>query len=1315
MFTRWIALTWLVLAAATSTFAANPFVHQLFTSHMVLQRDASDPIWGWTTPGNTVSVTVFDETGATCQTVAATADSGGRWQAAVGPFGLVTGNAPYSIAVAATGQTTSTFTDVLIGDVFLCSGQSNMDYTVNNMGGTPVYNSTEEVADSANYPMIRQFYVPHTSVRDTQQTLPTANWVVAGAATTGGFTATGYFMAREIYKQQGVPVGILCSAWAGSEIKLWLPPDFVSTFADYTQPIFDRPATDNNISGAYNGMIAPIAPFKFKAVTWYQGEFNYTLPEQYSRLLPALMSSWRSLFAQPNLPFLVVQIPNSTVYSGLREAQMNTVKNDSNSRLVITMETGEQLLHPLDKQDVGLRAAWAAADLVYGKTVVSQGPIFSGASISGNTIRCSFTNAGGGLMVGLKTIQKSGAQTPAQELVGGTLAGFKVAGSNKVFYAATATIDNATNTVVVSSASVPSPLYVRYAWDNPLGANLFNKITDSNGVVVDGISASSFRNDPTCVLTVNGGATSGTYALGSNVAITGSVTGETFDHWSGDTSVLSGTSSPNVMATISQTYTSVFANYRVTGAPTHFAATPGAGQLTLNWDAMNCVHYNVKRSTTPGGTYTTVGSNLTGTTAYVDTGLTQGVSYYYVISAIGPMGEGPNSAEINAQTLPVVENLKAVTGTAQVGLTWTPPVGNITSYTVKRSTVSGGPYVPAASGLSSLNYTDRSVLAGITYYYVVSAFSGGEESLNCPEVSAVPTFLPPPFQDVDIGTVGISGGAYSTASGSYSLVYSGSTIGNSTGADTFNFAYNSTQVSGTFTFTARVASLSNGSSSPEVGIMVRQALAGTGAYVRTYVNSTQTCYQGRSGVTGSPGTSASTSANRWIRITRDSSNNCRGYVSADGSTWTQQGTAVTVSGAVYLGFAATAKNNAVSNSSTFDNVSLSPSWTLEVPGAPNGLNAAHVTGDSTALLTWSAAPGALAYNVKQSTTRGGGYTPVASGINAVSFTATGLSAGTTMYYVVSATGSMGEGANSVETVVDMEAPVINPISDMVAVATGATGAVVNFSPVANDDVDGSVQTTSAPASGTLFPIGTTPVTVRATDAAGNAASRAFTVTVNLQSPSNLVAMLLSDTQVRLDWINNAPGASVYTVQRSLHGANTWVTLTSSLNPGSNFYVDQALNAATQYDYRIQCAGSGGVSDYVSVSATTPAEIGDGIPGWWRYQYFGNGVAVTTASASDADPDGDGADNLREYLAGTDPTNAQSLLKATRVERVSNDIVIHFTTVLGKTYRLEKTSDLGAAASWTPVRDNIAGTGGIVTGTDAGGASQPRQFYRAVVK
>jgi sialate O-acetylesterase len=638
--------------AALQVQATSPFVHQLFTSHMVLQRNAEDPIWGWASPGVTVTVKVFDQNSLLLQTKTAVADSGGRWQTTVGPFGLVPNNAAYSLTISAPGQTTVTLTDVLVGDVWLCSGQSNMDWAVSG-----VYNATAEIADSVNYPAIRCFTVPQVTSLTAQSNLSGGTWIVSGPAATGGFTAVGYFMAREIYKQQGIPIGILRSSWGGTIIQAWSDPAFVAGIADFTQTVFDQSVQvpyNNTVSGLYNAMILPLAPLRIKAVNWYQGEFNAGTPEQYGRMLPGLMSSWRTLFGQPHLPFIIVQLPNAdpseaSNWAELREAQAKTVANDPDSRLVVTLDIGGGVLHPLDKQDVGLRSAWAAANLVYGKAIVDQAPAFAGFSVSGTNVTCTFTNVGGGLMLGSKNY--TNPITPTQPVAGGTVKGFLLAGADQVFYSANAVIA-ASNTVVVSSPSVAQPVAVRYAWLTYPDCNLYNQITNAPGQVVDGLPAGSFRSDPVNKLNVNNGCCTSDYALGARATITasGNPTGEVFDHWSGDTNLLANALSPTATVTISQPYVSMLANYRITGAPSGLTATPQPGQVTLNWNPMTWVHYNVKRSATSAGPYTTLAASLYATNSFVDTNATEGITFYYAVSATNLLGEGPNSAPVNVTT-----------------------------------------------------------------------------------------------------------------------------------------------------------------------------------------------------------------------------------------------------------------------------------------------------------------------------------------------------------------------------------------------------------------------------------------------------------------------------------------------------------------------------------------------------------------------------------------------------------------------------------------------------------------------------------------
>ena len=1562
-----IALFLLVCLGATAN-AANPFVHSLFTSHMVLQRDASDPIWGWTTAGNTVTVTVKDQTNAVVQTKSAVADAGGRWQANIGPFGLVANNAAYSVVVAASGQTTTTLTDVLIGDVFLCSGQSNMahiltDYaSLDNVPG--LY--ADDIADSVNYPNIRNYTVPGTNSL-TPLLVPTGGtWAVSGTATTGGFTATGYFFARELYKKQSVPIGIVCSAVGGTTIKYWIDLTFASSLADLAKPLFDQSVQSsptNTISCLFNGAIAPLAPFGIRGALWYQGESDAAAPEQYSRLLPGMMQAYRNNFGQPNLPFIIVQLPNymtaatKAVETGswaeIRESQLNTVLSDPYSRLVTTIDIGDAAnLHPTDKPDVGQRAALAALDLVYGQNVVGQGPICTGATVSGSTITCTFSNVGGGLMVGRKTFQATPPSQfllPVQPVVGGTLTGFALSGTNNTFYFANAVITGS-NTVVVTSSSVTQPTAVRYGWAYNPACNLYGKITDSGGNVVDGLPASPFRNDPVYNLNVNGGTGTGYYALNSQVAISGSsISGETFHHWSGDTNLLSGTSGATVSATISKVYSSVAANYQVTGAPTGLASTPQVRQVALSWNAMSLVHYNIKRAAQIGDPYATIAPNLTGTTRYTDSAVVSGSLYYYAISAVGPIGEGPDSAPINAGPL---FSVQATAASAQVPISWPAYNGTVTSYNVKRATSVGGPYTTIATGLTSLNFTDTNVVSGVTYYYIVTGVNAGVETLPWVQASALPSFLPPPLVDQDIGTVPIAGGAYADAAGNYTVVGSGSNL--ITTADSFNFAY--TTLSGTGSITARVISHDMTGTIPRAGVMIRASLAPDAVNVMMLTTTNGYTYQARKTVGAVPaGTGITTGTNKWVRVTRTgnaiSGYTMTGYLSPDGVTWTQVGNpqGLPMPDPVYVGLAVCAQDNTVVHRATFDNVTAP--WTLQSPAVPADVSA--TVSSTRAFLTWDATVGAAGYNVKRTTTPGGPYTTVASGINAVSYTCTGLTSGVKYFYVISAVDSVGESANSSEIAVDLSSVTTQPCAPSGVNATSGSGQIIlswDTSPIAtgynvkratsnggpysiiaspasstwtdsgrtntttyyyvvsaltgtNESVN-SAQVAATPQAGVMgcnitasvngkyvtatgtapligikttvgvneyfaivdlgngqlavqsvasglyvcasnsttqlvanhFSIGSTetyisgsmgvgkislksvptglfvcaegagnsplianrvaaggyetfmlggtgvtstPVGLSASGgdsaatlswsaalgATGYSVKRSATSggpyvqigtpydtsytdtgltngvtyyyvvsTVNsgssatsgnssevsvgpaepsLATPTLLSATALSETQIRLSWINNAPAAAAYVVQRSPQGTGVWTTLSSSVAPGAQTYTDSSAVAASSYDYRVQCTGSAPSSAFAIVSVATPAGIGDGIPGSWRLQYFGNGLTLIAASAADADPDNDGMSNRQEYLSATNPCDPANVFRIKSAVKNGNDAVIGFSTVAGKTYAVQKATSLDAGALWTSVQDNVPGTGGTVTITDTGAMAQPKRFYQVI--
>jgi sialate O-acetylesterase len=1308
--------------------AAKPFVHPLFASNMVLQRDTENPVWGWTTPGATVSVTM------NAVTYQAMAGADGRWQVLLGSL---TAGGPYTIVIS--GPQSQTIGNVMMGDVYLCSGQSNMAGTLKVIN---VINLTQEVADSVNYPKIRQFSVPTLSENSPQE-VPAAggSWVVPTASTTGTtFSATAYFMAREIYKQRQVPIGIICSALSGSDIKSWTEPTFAAAFADTAQAAFDQTglaATTTSVSGLYNGMLAPLAPFKIKAAVWYQGEQNASASDPYGRLLPAFMGAVRNLFANQNLPVIVIQLPNygtaqtqpvesSSGWAGIREAQLQSVLADPHAAIVTNIDLGEAAnIHPRDKQDVGLRAANVAAELVYGQTgsptnAVGQGPIFESAVITGGGVRCTFKNVGAGLMVGRKPLDASSLPVPLsaiQQLTGVAPTGFAICGADGVYYAANATIEVAGNSVLISSPGVPSPVAVRYLWANNPSCNLYRKVIDGSGNVIDGIPAAPFRTDPAYKLSVNSGSGSGTYLLNATAGVTANpITGQVFDHWSGDTGFLALGNSTTTTATVGQRYVSILATYRVTSAPSGLAAVPEIGKVTLNWTAMASVHYNIKRGASAAGPFTTIAGNLTNVTQYVDATVSGGTTYYYVLSAVNLQGEGPNSAAVSATMVPVVENVTVSDSSGKVALAWAAFNGTADHFNIKRATSAGGPFTTIAtvSG-SSTSYTDRSVLSGDTFYYVVTAVNAsGGETVNSLSVHAVLSFLPPPLADADVGTVGFRGGASADSSGSCTVVGSGSDIGGT--ADSFHFVY--ARLSGNGTITARVVSV--GSGTPKIGVLMRASLDPGAASAAVVTNSTQTRCELRTASDGTTSISNSNAGvnattNPWVRIVRTGST-FAGYVSPDGTTWTSvyfNPPAIPMTDPIYVGLAVSACDNAATTTAVFDNVTIT-GVTLAVPPAPSGLTVSQTVGAAQATLRWPSATAACAYNVKRAATSGGPYVTVASGLAALSHECTALSAGTTYYYCITAVDSAGESANSNEVIVDLTPPVITAPASISVNATGTSGAVVTFGTSALDDTGGTLVTNASPASGAVFPLGATTVTTTAADALGNTASLTFTVTVTVPAPTALAGTALSESQIRLTWTDNASFATGYVLQRSPHGQAVWTTL-GGPSSAATTYDDSSLGASSSYDYRLQRTVSGYASDYATLTVSTPSGAGDGIPGYWRLQYFGNGLSAAGAAAPNADPDGDGLSNLNEYLAGTSPVDAASTFKITAFNLNGANAVLTFPSVLGKQYRLERATDLGAPTAWSALQQHIAGTGGTVTVTQADDGSLPRRFYRIVVE
>ncbi len=535
----------------------QPFVHPLFTDHMVLQRDAHTPIWGWSAPGDEVTLKIAGET------YLATADQYGRWLVRIGPFPADATTHQLEIS----GPQGVTFEDVKFGDVWLCSGQSNMEFSVNQS-----LNSAAEIAASAN-PDLRFFAVQRANLKAPRQTFEKTGsaWTVVGPATIPNFSAVCYFMVRELQKQLKVPMGMIGSSWGGTNIQSWMSAEKLSTLEDFRKPLDALPALalDPNqpvVTSLYNGMIAPLLPYGLKGIAWYQGESNAGNGLQYSRLMPDMIDDWRTRFRMGKLPFFQVQLANFIANAGapagpidvgsgwalLREAQLATQLADDKVGMAVILDVGDPNdIHPKDKQDVGLRLAASARHVAYAEDVVHSGPLFKAFTVQAGKVQLSFDQVGTGLMLGTK----NGTNTnPVVENAGGVLAGFALAGADQQWRAADAVIDAGGQTITVSSNQVATPVAVRYGWSDNPSCNLYNR---------EGLMASSFRTDLSYGLSVVDGSGGGVFDSGAAVVVTANVApqGQHFVKWVGDVQYLSDANTSPATVTLPKAYVSIRATY----------------------------------------------------------------------------------------------------------------------------------------------------------------------------------------------------------------------------------------------------------------------------------------------------------------------------------------------------------------------------------------------------------------------------------------------------------------------------------------------------------------------------------------------------------------------------------------------------------------------------------------------------------------------------------------------------------------------------------------------------------------------------------
>ena len=572
-------------------------VSPMFNDSMVLQRDLDVPVWGAAPAGATVTIELDGETVAT-----PIADSSGRWTATIGSY-AGDGGQPHTLVFSTPDESSVTFTDVVFGDVYIASGQSNMARTLSGVF------ATAEIA-VAEFPLIRQVTVALvTSPNELEDPEIFQDWMACSPPVAGDFCAVGYYFARELQETTGEPVGLLFSAWGGQPIERFVNPEGMAAVPSLSGILEN--VEEGEISpyyDIYNSMIAPMSPYGVLGAIWYQGEQNAGAGDGdiYQFKMRALIRGWREKWGQDSLPFYFVQLPNFIVdadWPALREAQRRTLTEPDTGMAVIIDVGDDNDIHPTNKLDPGNRLARLALVSEFGQSGVSTGPLFNSAEVEGGQIRVIFNQTGSGLFVGTKRDDRPVSQTS------GALQNFEIAGADKVFVSATALIDG--STVLVSNAAVPSPRFVRYCYSNaPTGGNkLYNAA---------GIPASPFRSDVDFELEVfsGSGGESGITA-GSTLSIVAdpAPAGMVFDRWIGAASALGDPNAESTTVVMPDHDIYLTASYRMTGATSYsITVESGDGDGTAQAGAI----VNIEAVVPPAGMLFDHWSGDTGTVVNVD-------------------------------------------------------------------------------------------------------------------------------------------------------------------------------------------------------------------------------------------------------------------------------------------------------------------------------------------------------------------------------------------------------------------------------------------------------------------------------------------------------------------------------------------------------------------------------------------------------------------------------------------------------------------------------------------------------------------------
>lgn len=463
-----------VLLLTASLVDAEIKLPAVISSNMVLQRNAEVTLWGWADVDEEITV----KPSWLGQAVKTRSNAEGKWSIALTTTGSKDAQ---SLSFAGTDSQLN-LDNILFGEVWICSGQSNMEQPVKGFSAQPVYGSSQYITHSRN-PNLRLFTVKRDVSTSAKEDLAQCvSWQEARPDAVANFSAAGYLFGKQLQEVLDVPVGLIFSTWGGSTVQAWMSSEAVSPYEEIHPEALDVNKEPQKFPTAlFNAMMHPLIPYTIKGVVWYQGESNRHEPARYATLFPEMVKDWRTRWGQGDFPFYYVQVapfpygitrdafdaPGNTAF--LREVQLNCLDSIPNAAMAVTLDVGdENWIHPPKKKEVADRLLYCALNKTYGfKNIDSDGPVYQSHLVKDGKIELTFKHAENGLYAfdGLHD--------------------FEIAGEDRIFHPAQAEIVNRF-TVVVESEAVPNPVAVRYGWKNWLNGSLF----DANL-----LPASSFRTD----------------------------------------------------------------------------------------------------------------------------------------------------------------------------------------------------------------------------------------------------------------------------------------------------------------------------------------------------------------------------------------------------------------------------------------------------------------------------------------------------------------------------------------------------------------------------------------------------------------------------------------------------------------------------------------------------------------------------------------------------------------------------------------------------------------------------------------------------